>query len=452
MITAQAYQGKKIGVFGLARTGVAAVEALNASGADVWAWDDNAERASALPIEATNLHTADLGELDALLLAPGVPLTHPEPHSLVQKAKKADVKIISDFDVFEGGRKDLPVHQCVAITGTNGKSTTTALITHMISACGRASVMGGNIGTGVLALNALSEGGVYVFEMSSFQLDITSDFKPDVSVFLNIAPDHLDRHGDMDGYARAKGRIFEIQGAGDKAVISIDDDISKAFAEQYKDRTLPFSVKSKIAYGIYVQHGVLCDCLGEGETTYSLNGAKALLGEHNHQNAAAAYAVGKLIGFDGEAIIKAFESFPGLEHRQEIVAELGGVKFINDSKGTNPDAAARALDAFKNIHWIAGGRAKGDLGSDLNQHMTGVKKAYLIGESAATIAGLLGDQVPTEIYSSLSDAVAAANDNAVAGDVVLLSPACTAFDQFDSFIERGNAFKVLVKEYGEQEQ
>jgi UDP-N-acetylmuramoylalanine--D-glutamate ligase len=452
LIKAQTYKGKTIGVFGLARTGVAAVEALMASGADVRAWDDNPDRNAAVSFDTCNLHNVDFEELDALLLAPGVPFTHPEPHGLVKKAKQTGVEIISDFDVFEGGRHDLPQHQTVAITGTNGKSTTTALIAHMVNECGQSVVMGGNIGTGVLALDPLPAGGVYVFEMSSFQLDITSKFKPDISVFLNISPDHLDRHGDMVAYAYAKGRIFDIQDETGKAVISVDDQISEDFAVQYAKRTLPFSVKSHLDYGVYAQNSMLYDCLGECEVIYDLGGAKALVGEHNHQNAVAAYAVGKLLGFDGAAIIEAFNSFPGLEHRQEIVANIAGVMFVNDSKGTNPDAAARALDAFDNIHWIAGGRAKGEMGTTLTCHIAGVKRAYLIGESAQEIADLLGEKIPYSIFNSLKSAVDAAKYEAVAGDVVLLSPACTAFDQFDSFVERGNVFRSIVKEYGELSQ
>lgn len=449
MITARAYQDKKIGVFGLARTGVAAVEALMASGADVWAWDDNRASVKAVSFETVNLHEKNFDELDALLLAPGVPYTHPKPHALVKKAKAADVRIISDFDVFEGGRKDLPAHQTIAITGTNGKSTTTALITHMIKACDRPSVMGGNIGTWVLALDPLDAGGVYVFEMSSFQLDITADFDPDIAVFLNISPDHLDRHGDMAGYAHAKGRIFEIQGKGGKAVISVDDEISRGFAECYQGRTVAISVTQDLASGICVRDGVLYDRLaskiGATETAFNLNHIHTLRGGHNHQNAAAAYAVGRLLGLNGDRIVAAFETFPGLEHRQEIVAEVNGVTFINDSKGTNPDAAARALDAFENIHWIAGGRAKGDMDQSLKQHMKGVKHAYLIGESAGEIAKIIEGTVQTSLHDTLQGAVNAARSNAVAGDVVLLSPACTAFDQFQNFVERGNAFKAAIK-------
>ncbi|UTW56408.1 UDP-N-acetylmuramoyl-L-alanine--D-glutamate ligase [Kordiimonas sp. SCSIO 12610] len=452
MIEARTYQGKTIGVFGLARTGVAAAEALIASGAEVWAWDDNTERTASAPFDTVNLHTANFNDLDALLLAPGVPLTHPEPHALVKKAQEADVRIISDFDVFEGGRKDLPAHQTVAITGTNGKSTTTALITHMIAECGKPSVMGGNIGTGVLTLDPMPEGGVYVFEMSSFQLDITSDFRPDISVLLNMTPDHLDRHGDMDGYAKAKGRIFEIQDKNAKAVISVDDEYSRSFAKQYSDRTIPVSVKVILDNGISVQNGVLHDRLDDNHQNYNLLDAKTLVGEHNHQNAAATYAVGRLLRFDGAAIVNSFASFPGLTHRQELVAELDGVRFINDSKGTNPDAAARALDAFTHIHWIAGGRAKGALGNSLKDHLSAVKHAYLIGESADELAGLIGDKVPCDMSGTLKAAIAAAKENAASGDVILLSPACTAFDQFQNFEDRGDAFKAIVKEYGGQNQ
>ncbi|UTW58021.1 UDP-N-acetylmuramoyl-L-alanine--D-glutamate ligase [Kordiimonas sp. SCSIO 12603] len=441
MITAPAYDGKSVGVFGLARTGVAAVKALAASGAKVFAYDDNADRRNEVAEHVSNLYELDFSYLDELLLAPGVPLTHPEPHELALKAAANDVKIISDFDVFEAARTGMPAHKVVAITGTNGKSTTTMLVAHMIAECGKPVVVGGNIGTGVLALDALPAGGVYVFEMSSFQLDLTKAFDADVAVLLNMSPDHLDRHGDMAGYVAAKRRLFEMQSNGQTAILGVDDRSSQEIADGLSDN-VTVSTKGVVA-DYSVSNGLL---MADEEKVSDLSDLNRLRGAHNHQNAACAFAIGKALGFADADILASFETFPGLEHRQELVGMFDGVTYINDSKATNSDAAIRALSSFEDIHWIACGRAKETDFTHMKTAITHVKKGYFAGEVASSLYKDLGESLEAECFVSMAEAVVAACSAAKPGDVVLLSPACTAFDEFSNFEERGEAFKALVRE------
>lgn len=445
MITAPAYQGKKVGVFGLARTGVAAVEALTASGATVYAWDDSAERREVVKSAAKDLYKTDFAELDALLLAPGVPLTHPKPHELVTKAMASNTVLISDIDVFEAARPTLPEHMTVGITGTNGKSTTTALIGHIINVCGRPVAVGGNIGTGVLALSALPKGGVYIFELSSFQLDLTQHFKADVAVLLNVSPDHLDRHGTFENYYAAKKRLFDLQrGTPAVAVIGVDDVSGQRLATDFKENVVPISVERILEQGVFVDGGQLFDALdGHATAVGDLNTAICLRGNHNWQNAAAAYAVAISLGLNSQDVFEAILSFPGLVHRQELVAEVGNVRFVNDSKATNSDAAIRALQSFEAIHWIAGGRAKETSFAHMQVAASSVKKAYFIGEAAAQLRHDL-IEIPHQVFNSLRDAFHSAVENAKAGETILLSPACTAFDQFSDFEKRGDAFRDLV--------
>lgn len=449
MITAPAYQDKKVGVFGLARTGVAAVKALTASGAKVYAWDDNDERRASVQPVAADLYELDFSELDALLLAPGVPLTHPKPHRLVEKATASETPLISDIDVFEAARVTLPSHQTVGITGTNGKSTTTALVGHIFEVCGRPVAVGGNIGTGVLALSALAADGVYIFELSSFQLDLTQSFSADVAVLLNVSPDHLDRHGSFANYAAAKKRLFDLQGETGIAIVGVDDTFGQNLLNHLETEAIAVSVKRELEDGIYVQNGVLFDALSDELIEVGdLTTAKCLQGEHNWQNAAAAYAVGRKSGLKPQRIFDAIVTFPGLVHRQELVAEIAGVRFINDSKATNSDAAARALQSFDHIHWIAGGRAKESSFAHLGGAASHVKKAYFIGEAAEQLVQDLGNVMVCEKYADLTTALDAAGKNTEPGDTVLLSPACTAFDQFPDFEKRGDAFRDRVLSMG----
>ncbi|NVJ97391.1 MAG: UDP-N-acetylmuramoyl-L-alanine--D-glutamate ligase [Alphaproteobacteria bacterium] len=445
MIKAPAYNGKTVGVFGLARTGVAAVEALDASGATVWGWDDSIERRDQVGRNARDLYRADFSKLSALMLAPGVPLTHPEPHALVKKAHEAGVPLISDFDVFEAARESLPAHKVVAITGTNGKSTTTALIGHMVESCGLPVAVGGNIGRGILSLDPLQEGGVYVFEMSSFQLDLTRDLKADIAILLNLSPDHLDRHGDMAGYTAAKKRLFNMQADGAMTIIGLDDSGCRALQASLHVEAVGIGGMQAVPGGVYAADGWLIDDLdGAAEKIGELRALPTLRGEHNWQNAAAAYAAGRALGLAPNAIWAAFMSFPGLAHRQELVAEIGGVKFVNDSKATNVDAATRALGAFRNIHWIVGGRPKDKSFAALLAYSDRVQRAYLMGEAADALSHDFSGAIEYLDVRDMDHAVNAAAAAAEPGDVVLLSPACTAFDQFRDFEARGEAFKAAV--------
>lgn len=449
MITASTYRGKTIGVFGLARTGVAAVEALRTSGADVWAWDDAQVRRDTVGKAAKDLYRADFSKLDALLLAPGVPLTHPKPHALVDKAKAAGVPLISDFDIFEAARASLPTHHCVAITGTNGKSTTTALIGHMVAACGRPVAVGGNIGRGVLSLDTLPHGGVYVFEMSSFQLDLTRSFKADIGVLLNLSPDHLDRHGDMAGYTAAKKRLFDMQQGAGVAVLGCDDADTRGVASALTGERVAVSGGGQDG-DVYTADGTLMDRMdGKPVAVGHIADIATLQGAHNCQNAAAAYAVGRKLGFAPADIFKAFESFKGLAHRQELIADRDGIQFINDSKATNVDAAARALSSFDSIHWIAGGRPKDKSFEALMAFKSRIKHAYLLGEAADALAQMLKGYVSYSDCRDMAEAVEMAAGQAEAGDTVLLSPACTAFDQFTDFEARGEAFRAAVMRMGD---
>lgn len=448
MIIPAQYKGRQIGVFGLARTGQAAVAALEAAGACVTAWDDDAARRTAVGGSVVDLMTADLSRMEAIVLAPGVPLTHPAPHPLVARAKAAGIPLISDLDLFEVARAGLANHVCVGITGTNGKSTTSALIDHMISFAGRPSALGGNIGTAVLALEPLPPGGTYVLELSSFQLDLTRALHVNIAVQLNISPDHLDRHGTMEAYVAAKRRLFDMQRPSALAIVGVDDAHGVALADDLGAagrRVVRISAREALPGGVFAIGGWLYDAV-TGEPTPILNLAEApnLAGQHNAQNAAAAYMVGRTLGLDRNSLADGLKSFPGLAHRQQLVAVHEGVRFINDSKATNVAAAERALATFGHIHWIAGGLASEEDLAPLVAHTERMTRAYLIGEAAPRFAAALEGSVPTVHAGDLDSAVSAAAAAAVAGDVVLLSPACKAFDQFDNFEARGDAFCTAV--------
>ena len=445
MIIAPYYAGKTVGVFGLARTGIAAVQSLMSSGADVWAWDDDPARCRAVGNAAVNLYKADFNKLDYLVLAPGVPLTHPVPHELVNKAHQSGVSIIGDMDIFQAARKELPHHQVVAITGTNGKSTTSALVAHIIKRSGRPVALGGNIGTGLLSLDPLDEGGVYVIEVSSYQIDLMEEFSPDIAVLLNITPDHLDRHGDLAGYVKAKGRLFELQDLAGTAISSFDDEFCLSLMGKVKAKLLPFSTKAELQHGYSQRDGQIT--FVDGQYHQHIDDTAnwpTLKGIHNVQNALAATAVCMALELTVEEVQSGLQSFPGLEHRQEHIAAAHGVLFVNDSKATNVEAASKALASFKNIHWIAGGRMKEDTLAGLYENLANVKAAYLIGEAADKFAIELEGKVSYEMCSTLDDAVERAAFAAEAGDVILLSPACAAFDQFANFEVRGDAFRAYV--------
>ncbi len=448
MITAPAYQGQSIGVFGLARSGLATVHSLVASGATVFAWDDNIEAREKVSACAHDLYIMDFDLLDALVLAPGIPLTHPAPHPLVVKAQAANVPIISDLDVFEAARSTLPQHKLVGITGTNGKSTTTALVGHILGEAGLPVAIGGNIGTGVLALDPLPEGGVYVLELSSFQLDLCQKLACDVGILLNITPDHLDRHGSMDAYVGAKQRLFSLQPQSAVPVVGIDDDYCRSIA-QHCPSVVPVSVKSQVSGGVSAENGLLTYETGGEINTIDIRALASLRGQHNWQNAAAAFAACRALGIEPATIVKGLESFPGLAHRQEPVPFDPAITVVNDSKATNVDAASRALKTFDNIRWIAGGRSKDKDFCGLSGALKSVRKAYLMGEDAEAIASILPPAMPRVLHPTMLDALSQALDDAETGDTVLLSPACTAFDQYRDFEHRGDAFKAAVAAYGE---
>ena len=459
MIPVRGFEGKRVAVFGLGRTGMTAARALKAGGADVALWDETpaarqAPAAERLPI--VDLRSADWAEFDALMLSPGVPLTHPAPHWTVEMANAAGVEILGDIELFARTVNAAPENKrpkVAVITGTNGKSTTTALLGHMLTAAGRDARIGGNIGYGVLGLEDMHGGAVYVIEASSYQLDLTSSLKPDVAVLLNITPDHLDRHGGMDGYVAAKRRVLLNQGKGDTAVIGVDDTWCQQICTEItaaNRRTIwPISSKRAMGRGVYALQGVLYDATGERVTEVTdLMRARSLPGRHNWQNAAAAYAAARALGISAEDAAMGLATFPGLAHRMETVAQLDGVRFVNDSKATNVDAARQAMSSYPRFYWIAGGRPKGGGIDDLEDLFPRVAKAYLVGEAAADFARTLDGKAAYAVCGTIEAAVAAAHADAksAAGEeaIVLLSPACASFDQFPDFEMRGEAFRTAV--------
>ncbi len=459
MIPVRGFEGKTVAVFGLARTGLAAARALVAGGAQVALWDENpksraAAEAEGLPL--VDLTAADWSQFAALMLSPGVPLTHPAPHWTVEKAKAAGVEIVGDIELFARTVNAAPEHKrpkIVAVTGTNGKSTTTALIGHVCAQAGRDVRIGGNIGVGVLDLEDMHGGAVYVLEMSSYQLDLTSSLHADVTVILNISPDHLERHGTMENYVAAKRRILANQGKGDTAVIGVDDawgqQICTEITAANRRTIVPVSASKAMGRGVYVLNGLLYDATAErAQEVADLNRARSLPGRHNWQNAAAAYAAAKGLGIDPQEAAEHLLTVPGLAHRMETVATLGRVRFVNDSKATNADAARQALSSYPKSYWIAGGRAKTDGIAPLEDLFPRVAKAYLIGEASADFAKTLQGKAPAIECGTLDVAVAQAYADAAkaGGDtIVLLSPACASFDQYPDFEVRGEAFRAAVQ-------
>lgn len=453
MIDVFAFNGLPIAVLGLGRSGLSAAKALQKSGAQVWAWDDNEDMRSGAAdqgIPLVDLNQCDWGDCTTLVLSPGIPHTFPEPHPIAAEARKANVEIICDVELLARSQRQA---RYVGITGTNGKSTTTALIGHILRSTGSRTEIGGNFGIPALDLAPLDEAGVYVLEMSSYQLERTPSIAYDFAVLLNISADHLERHGGMDGYIAAKKSIFERQ-IRHTAVIGRDDPFCEAIYQELKpegdQRIIPISGLNKVQGGVYVVDGVLIDDTENQETpVIDLNTIASLPGVHNWQNAAAAYATTRAIGVEASDIATCLHSYPGLVHRQEAVEIVDGVAFVNDSKATNADAASRALVCYDNIYWIAGGRQKEGGIESLKDKLDEVRHAFLVGEAAPSFSRFLEGKVPTTISGDIGSAVAQAFGTAAdSGDqkpVVLLSPACASFDQFASFEDRGNAFKEYVK-------
>ena len=468
MIPVTTFAGKKVALFGLGGSGLASASALLAGGADVVAFDDNAasvSKANAAGIPTADLHGIDWSRIAALVLTPGVPLTHPAPHWTVQLARKAGVEVIGDIEMFCRQRRTLaPEAPFVAITGTNGKSTTTALIAHLVAAAGMDAQLGGNIGTAILSLAPPQAGRVHVIECSSYQIDLAPSLDPSVGILINLSEDHLDRHGTMEHYAAVKARLVAGVQPNGTAIVGVDDAWCRAIADglaRQGKRLVRVSVRAKLNDGFYVEQQKIMRAVpppyppphaGEGRVgavIAELDGIGSLRGVHNAQNAACATAAALALGLDSPTIQSGLRSFPGLAHRMEEVGRRGAVLFVNDSKATNADSAAQALACFDDIFWIAGGKPKTGGIDSLRKFFRRIRKAYLIGEAAEAFAATLGSDVPHEITGTLDKALAAASRDAESSTarepVVLLSPACASFDQYRNFEFRGDAFRTLVQ-------
>jgi UDP-N-acetylmuramoylalanine--D-glutamate ligase len=456
MIPVTSFAGKTVAVFGLGSSGLASCHALKAGGADVIAGDDSADnlaKAAQEGFTTVDLRKESWAKFACLVLAPGVPLTHPAPHWSVLLAREAGCEVIGDIELFcRERRRHAPDAPFVAITGTNGKSTTTALIAHLMRFAGYDTQMGGNIGTAILSLEPPRMGRVHVVEMSSYQIDLTPSLDPTVGILLNVSEDHIDRHGTLEHYAAVKERLVAgVQERG-TAVVGVDDIFSRNTADRIEragKRVVRVSVRNPLADGIYVERETILRASGGARSEIArIGGIGSLRGLHNAENAACAAACALALGVSKETLQNGLRSFPGLAHRMEQVGKLGNVLFVNDSKGTNADAAAHALSSFADIFWIAGGKPKIGGITSLTEFFPRIRKAYLIGEAAKEFADTLGARVPHEISETLDVAVAhAAKDGEASGlhdPVVLLSPACASFDQYRNFEIRGAAFRDLV--------
>jgi UDP-N-acetylmuramoylalanine--D-glutamate ligase len=454
MVALIPYDGRTIAVLGLGKSGLAAARALAGAGADVWAWDDDPAKrqvAAEEGLKLVDLLACDWQRPESLVLSPGIPHTWPRPHPAATLARAAGCEIIGDIELLVRNRPDATF---VGVTGTNGKSTTTTLIGHILKWAGRQVEVGGNLGTPALSLTAVDPGGIYLLEMSSYQLELTPSIRFAVAVLLNITPDHLGRHGGMDGYLAAKRRIFAGQGADDTAIIGVDDTlcrITKAIlvAERHQ-RVVPISSESAIPRGVYVVDGMMVDDIANrSHKVIDLRRVATLPGAHNWQNAAAAYAACRALGLESEAIATGLKSYPGLAHRQELIATIDGIRFINDSKATNADATAKALACYDAIYLILGGRPKETGLAGLQRYYDRIVHAFLIGEATESFAATLAGRVPATPCQTLSAAVSAAaamaRQERRPDAVVLLSPAAASFDQFANFEERGESFRRSVK-------
>jgi UDP-N-acetylmuramoylalanine--D-glutamate ligase len=456
LIPVTTFAARQVAVFGLGRSGLPAARALKNGGADVIAFDDDAGKNA--EAQAAGIRTQDLRQLDwtkvaALVLAPGAPLTHPQPHWTVELARKSGVEVIGDIELFcrERARSGAKC-PLVAITGTNGKSTTTALVAHLLRSAGVDAQMGGNIGVPVLSLEPFGAGRAYVLEVSSYQIDLAPSLNPTVGILLNVTEDHLDRHGTMERYAHLKERLAAGTEAAGTAVIGIDDPYTRAAAERIHragTKVVRISVEAQLGDGYFAKGSrIMRAAAGKAGVVADLAGIGSLRGKHNAQNAACALAACVALGIGLPEIQKGLAGFPGLAHRMQQIGRKSNVLFVNDSKATNADSAAKALASFKDIFWIAGGKPKTGGIESLAGFFPRIRKAYLIGEAAQEFARTLQGRVPYEISGALSAAVAAAARDAAASalkePVVLLSPACASFDQYPNFEVRGKAFTDAV--------
>ncbi|SMO36741.1 UDP-N-acetylmuramoyl-L-alanine--D-glutamate ligase [Paracoccus laeviglucosivorans] len=462
MIPVQGVENQTIAVLGLGRSGRATAAALAAGGAKVVVWDDGVD--TRMQAEADGMRVLDLTRdqnwdgIAALITSPGIPHLYPKPHPVIAKAYELGVPVDNDIGLFfrSFATRDWDefdtMPRVIAITGSNGKSTTTALIHHILKEAGRPTQLGGNIGTGVLSLDPAHDGEVVVLELSSYQTDLARSLTPDIAVFTNLSPDHLDRHGGPGGYFAAKRRLFA-EGGPDRAVIGVDEVEGRYLAGQLAmgpadDRVIRISSGQKLegpGWSVFARKGFLSEYRkGRQVASIDLREVTGLPGEHNHQNACAAYAATRALGLAPREIERAFHSFTGLPHRSQTVAEIGGVRWVNDSKATNTDAAAKALTAFKSIRWIAGGMGKDGGIEALTPFLGQVVKAYFIGHSARDFALQVG-ATPHEILETMDEAVARAAAEAQSGETVLLAPAAASFDQYPNFEKRGEHFMQLVK-------
>ena len=462
MIPVKGYDGARVGVLGLGRSGLATARALVAGGAEAVVWDDSPEaRAKA---ETEGFIPADLSRqtvmagLSALIVSPGIPHLYPTPNKIIAQALEAGIPVDNDIGLFFRSYASAEwenfetTPRVICVTGSNGKSTTTALIHHILEVAGRRTQMAGNIGRGVLDIDPAQDGEVVVLELSSYQTDLARSLTPDIAVFTNLSPDHLDRHHGMGGYFAAKRRLFA-EGGPDRAVIGVDEVEGRFMANQMSegpqdDRVIRISSGQKLdefGWSVFARKGFLAEWRkGRQVASIDLREIAGLPGAHNHQNACAAYAATRALGIAPKMIEGALHSFAGLPHRSQLVGERAGVRFINDSKATNVDSAAKALQAFPRIRWIAGGLGKDGGIAALGPHLGAVVKAYLIGHSARDFALQLGD-TPHEICETMERAVTRAAAEAESGDVVLLAPAAASFDQYPNFEKRGDDFTSLVR-------
>ena len=447
--------GKSYGVCGLGKTGIATIDALIAAGATVFAWDDNAKTNATVKKQFKTLTIAPLAEwpwktLEAVVMSPGIPLHHPKPHEAVVLAKKHKKEVIGDVELLYRAQ---PNARYVGITGTNGKSTTTALIGHILNACNREVAVGGNIGTAALSLEPLQDGGIYVLELSSYQLELMASLTLDVAVLLNITPDHLEHHGSMDNYITAKMHIFDRQKKKDVAIVGIDDAICDGICRDLlkgrKQSVIPITTKRALGSGVFVKDGILHNHFALVDVLGDIRAVPSLRGEHNWQNAAAAYAACYALGCKHEEIIAAMASYPGLAHRMQWLGSVKGIQCINDSKATNADAAEKSLRTYDYIYWILGGEAKEGGIESLAKYFPRIRHAYLIGAAAKAFEKTLSGKVQFTQCGTLAvafeRAVKDAEKDRVKDAAILLAPACASFDQFANFEARGDAFVALFE-------
>ena len=427
MIKSSFFAGKKYVVLGLARSGIATIEALAASGASIVAWDnrEEARKHASRWAEIVDIMQADLTGFDAIIVSPGVPLnTHP----IAEKSAKYGIPIIGDIELFSQARHSLPSHKVIGITGTNGKSTTTALLYHIIKSCSIPALMGGNIGLPIMSQEPLPEDGIYILELSSYQIDLTHSLSCDVAALINLSPDHLDRYDNYQSYIASKERLFTMQKSEHISVIGNGDTDTLQLYERLKNC-----------------RGSKNIILADNDICIDQRQLPSLQGPHNKQNIAIIASICKALGLSEHHWRDALSTFKGLEHRLERVAKVNDVLYVNDSKATNPESVVPALAAYNNIHWIVGGIAKSDSFEAFKPNLPNVKKIYTIGESGPLFMDAFQDYLPVENCELLVNAVMKASQNAVAGDVILLSPACASFDQFRDFEARGDCFRSVVE-------